>query len=131
MGHICFSKCRVEPLKQGGVMPVEEVPVAIKGRADGSVAEPLLYLLGIPTLVDEDCRAGMPEVMEANPLRQPCFSRGRLEMTLAEIVLTYRPALGSREHVAIARRVASDVLSRLIQVNPSGTERRVSGRAST
>jgi hypothetical protein len=63
-----LSEGRVETIAKPLTRFVVEVPVAIRCRADRRVAEMLLHLLEMRPRCDQECRAGVPEIVEAKPV---------------------------------------------------------------
>jgi len=57
--------------------------------------------LGVGALGDEQGRAGVPQIMEADGCRQPSPSQGRAEDALVEVVVPQRPTLRRGEHEPI------------------------------
>ena len=68
--------------------PFEKVPVAVQRRANRSVSESHLDLLRIPSLAGKDRRAGVAQIVEAQPFRHPRRARRGVEVSKHEVVVT-------------------------------------------
>ena len=95
---------RVEAVEQLFVMAVEEMAVTVERGPGRGVPEPLLDLLRVPSLPDEDRRAAMPKVVEPQTLRQSGSLDGWVEVAVHEVVVTHGTALCRGEDVAVSGR---------------------------
>ena len=120
--------------------------VAVETSFDAGMAEALLYLLRVPSLSDEDGRAGMTQVVEAEPGGEPGSFDCRPEVAGHVIAMPDRTATGGGEHMAALwegyRAMCSPIISTknagsvtvrlvLVLVGPMTRAPRISDKDST
>jgi len=95
------------------------MPVAVHRDLDRAVPKMRLDRLGVSTLGDEQRRAGVPQIVKADLLRQARASQRWAEQPAVEVVMPERPApRGSKHERVTVTRPAGQIVGQLAAEKP-------------